>query len=346
MQKVWESRFTQAIWIFDLEDRYRREQQRRGQVYHPRPLGPVTFWLIGETVGGVPTPFSQPMEMVVVENPSGYHLFFGEVKLPSGATSQPDGSTSRPTGNDHRHRLQLVDGTYSVRVTSPFYQGQVRDDIIVPMPNPNDSASGAPYFFDLAPGYAYPFPEPYPWRPADSAIGCPGSTAESASGPTLLRGSLHTFDGQPLEGATIKVETGTRVYEYATDRTGQWVLVFDRAHPTGAVIVQITRPGGAVVNVAGVCVIRGRETTLHQTALRGWVQRDGIGVPGATITVSGQLQQTPTRPDGSWYHYFELTQADTIVDVTATLPGGGPIRTHRGVQVKSRATNVVDTFRF
>jgi len=93
-------------------------------------------------------------------------------------------------------------------------------------------------------------------------------------------------------------------------------------------------------------VIRGRETALHETALRGWVQRSGVGVAGATVAVSGQPQATTTRRDGSWFYYFELTQADAIVDVTAILPGGGPSRTQPGVQVKSRATSVVDTFRF
>ena len=327
----------------------RREQRRRGQVYHPRPIEPVTFWLVGEATGGVPTPYAQPMEMVVVQNPSGYHLFFGEVRLAPSGKTQPGGLTSRNSRVDDRRRsINLADGTYSVRVSSPFYQGQVRDDITVPMPNPNDHSSGAPYFFDLTPGYAYPFPEPDPWRPTDLTTGCPGpgSTAEWASAPTLLRGSLHTFDGQPLEGATVRVDTGVRAYEYTTDRSGQWVLTFDRDHPTGSVTAQITRPQAAVVNVAGVCVIQGRETTLHQTALRGWVQRDEIGVAGATVTISGQPQATTTHPDGSWFYYFELTQADVMVDVTTTLPGGGPSRTQPGVWVKSRATGVVNTFRF
>lgn len=341
MSMIFERRWSRAVWIFDLEDQYLREHRRRSRSYHPRPIGSLQFWLSGEVVAGVPTPYPEPFEMMMVKNPSGYYLFFGEVRTPSR-------TTRRPAGREHRRAQQLMPGTYAVRITSVLYQEQVRHDIQVPMPNPNDPMSGTPYFFDLTPGYAYPFPETFSYRDDQFVLGCPnqGSVEERPGSPTLLRGGLVTFDGQPLQGAAVQVDVGSRSYTYTTDETGQWVLVFDRTHSTGPVVVRVTPPAGPSVDVDGVCVIRGRETVLHQTALRGWVQRDGIGVPGAVVSLTGQAQAATTRSDGSWSYYFPLSQQDTLLNVTATLPRGGPSQTQSGVLVKSRATRVVDTFKF
>ena len=48
-------------------------------------------------------------------------------------------------------RVDLPPGTYAVRVESQYYQVAERTDIFLPRPD-------AAYFFDLEPGFAYPFP--------------------------------------------------------------------------------------------------------------------------------------------------------------------------------------------
>ncbi|MCP4660619.1 MAG: hypothetical protein GY856_34905, partial [bacterium] len=73
-------RLRQAAAIFDLEDRYARQRGVRGR--HPRPLGKVEFRVLGEVDGESRRDFEQPLEMTVVPNPSGFHLFFNEVRRP------------------------------------------------------------------------------------------------------------------------------------------------------------------------------------------------------------------------------------------------------------------------
>src|SRR5262249_53419734 len=100
-----------ATLIFDLEDRYARTPGIRAR--HLRPIGPGTFSLVGQMVGGGRQDFERPWELSVTRNPSGYHLFFGTIRLPHSTT----------------HQATLSAGTYVVRVETRFYQQAEREDI-------------------------------------------------------------------------------------------------------------------------------------------------------------------------------------------------------------------------
>lgn len=329
-------RSLRVVLIFDLEDVYARDQRYSGP--HPRPGGPLKFWLVGQVVNGAPTPWPEPLEMVVVENPSGYHLFFGEVRMSADEVRQ----TGRAQPN--ARRIELA-GRYMVQVTGQGYQSVRRDDIEVPMPDPNLPGSGAPYHFDLLPGWAYGFPNTYPMRPDGITGPCaPGNAAES-SGPTLLRGSLHQFDGTPLADAVVRLDGVANSPTYTTDASGQWVLAFPNTWASGPVTVRVTRPPDPPMVVPNVCVIRGRDMSLFETAVRGWVQRRGIGVAGATVEVSGQPASVTTTRDGQWAYYFRLDQVGITVDITARLPDGASQTAHN-IQVRAQGTVLVPTFNF
>jgi len=299
------TRLRQAAAIFDLEDRYARQRGVRGR--HPRPLGKVELRVLGEVDGETLRDFEQPLEMTVVPNPSGFHLFFGEVRRPG-----------------RRGRTFLLGGgTYAVRVESEFYQRAERRDVIMPEP-------AAPYFFDLDPGYCYPFPH------------C--STLSGGRGPTLLRGGIFDRAGGGVEG--VRVEAERALDDYRTDETGQWVLVFPDSLPDGEIAVRYRRPDGAVTEITDVPLLQGRETSLAQTALRGWVLNGtGVALAGATLVVEGQPGESRTGDDGSWFYYFDPTQSASEVNVMAVLDDGRHL-VRPAVEVRPRATVVVPTFRF
>jgi hypothetical protein len=273
---------------------------------HPRPIGDVRIVLVGRMVGGQREEFPEPLTPVIRRNPSGYHLFFGRVKAWDGVD-----------------RAVLSPGTYIVRVESQFYQPTERDDIVLPRPD-------AAYFFDLQPGVAYPFP----------------ARVSRSAGPTLLRGSLHHQGGAPIAGALIEVAApGAAATPYRTGEDGQWVLAFPLGQPSGDVAVRITLPD-AVPVVLTAQVVQGRETSLQQTALRGWVvNAAGFGIRGATITVSGQPGQSTTDADGRWFYYFALDQPAAQVRVTAALPDGQSL-SQDNQPVQPGAATMVPTFRF
>lgn len=304
----YEIRRLSAILVFDLEDRFARRRGVRGP--RPRPLEPIKLFATAEIIGGVGgirQDFAQPLELVVKRNTSGYHCFFGEVK-------QPDGSLRQGA---------LADGAYAVRAEGRFYQPVEREDVVLPLPN-------LAYFYDMPPGYAYPFPTE--------------STLTGGRGLTLLRGGLHETDGRGIAGATVEVIGLTD--PYLTDETGQWALVFDDAQASANVTVRVTFANGAFEDVLNVPIAQGVETGLAQTALRGWVRSGaGIGLPGASVEVQGQPGLAATASDGGWFYYFGLNQAAMAVDVNALLPNGQTL-TENNVQVQPRATVVVPTFQF
>lgn len=158
-----ELRHLKAVQIFDLEDIYAREWAVRGR--HPRPIGPIKFYVVGQVVNGSRQDFHEPLELVVRRNPSGYHLFFGVVRLPNGA----------------KRRSYLADGKYIVRVEGRYYQ-QFEKDVTLPIPNANK-----PAFFDLFPAYLYPFPKTRGGR------------------PTLLRGCVQRPDGQGIAKVKVQI---------------------------------------------------------------------------------------------------------------------------------------------
>lgn len=320
--------------VFSLEDAFARD--RLGDGARRRPLEPLRFWLRERTTGGPVETFTPPRELAVTRNASGYHLFFGRERLGSQSTVA----------------LDMTGGDYTIEITSPgrVYQ-TVRATFTLPMPNPNivDASSPdpdlrdpmRPYTVDLQPGHAYPFPDSYPFRPESTSGPC--AAIAPGGGATLLRGSLHAVDGSGIAGALVEVPGASNVFE--TSDSGDWVLWFPETHPSGLVTVRVTLPAAPPVNVAAVCVVNGRETSLHETSLRGWVRRQGVGIAGAEIRVSGRLATSRSAGDGSWTYFFGLGQPDETVAVTAVLPSGESV-TRPGIGVKRRGAVVVPPLTF
>lgn len=333
---IYRRHFSRAAQIFDLEDAHARNQGLKGA--HPRPVGPVKLLLVGQVVGATREDFDTPLELVTQVNPSGYHLFFGTVRLPDGDT-----------------RRSALDGTYVVRVEGSFYQ-PVEENVTFPMPNPKQ-----PYSVALHPSFAYPF---------SNAVALPDGPQDklpARRGPTLLRGSLHHTNGQPIVNASVHLtdpDIGEDV-EYQGDQTGQWVLVLpddvfpDEVPTDDEVSQQVTlrfewpdpeEPESTIERtIRDFEVVRGRENKLSQTSLRGWVLTEaGRGIQGAAIEVDGFAEQSTTAEDGGWFYYFDLGEPpETVgtVDVSAVLPDGRRA-TRSAVPVERGATSVVETFRF
>ncbi len=301
---IYELRRQTATLIFDLEDRFARSRGTRG--FHPRPLEPVRLFVVARIVLGLRQDFARPLELIVQRNGSGYHIFFNAIR-------QPDGSV---------RQAALDAGSYVVRVESRYYQTQEQT---VALPTPERAT-----FFDLQPGFNYPFPN--------------GGTLSGGRGLTLLRGGLHATGGRGLAGA--RVEAAGVTDSYLTDETGQWALVFPDTQPSASLSVRVTFPDGSVENIANVHVVQGSESGLAQASLRGFVLTDAGGViPGATVEVQGMTGATKTESDGSWFYYFDVNQAAFAADVTARLPDGRT-RTQVNQLVQPRATVFVPTFRF
>lgn len=351
MERVFERRTLAATLIFNLEDSYARE--RLGLRAHPRPYEPLCFFLVARLSPGAREDYTPPRELVITRNLSGYHLFFGAEWLPADPRDRSRGR-ARPS-----RRLNLVPGTYLVRVTSPLYQSAERA-VVLPMPNLNLSDPGSPdpalrdpvaqYTFSMRPSPAYPFPDRAPLR-VDDPADCPDDLP-ARRGATLLFGSLYTPDGRGRAGASVRVPGLTE--SYRIDASGQWVLWFPEPPPggpdplaSGVVAARFTLPDGPPgdIDVPQVCVVRGYSTSLAQAAFRGWVLRRGVGIAGASVAVAGQAATTTTGADGGWTYCFELNQPGATVDVTATLPDGAS-QTQSNIEIRPRATVLVPTFTF
>jgi hypothetical protein len=314
-----ERKIRRTIMVFDIVDAFAQSRRNPGAV--PRPLEPLEFWLTarnGQTV-------DPPIPLAMTRNPSGYHIFFGERLLP----------------DKKKQDLNLPAGNYTLQIRSLFYQ-LAEQLFTLPMPNLNQ-APNQPVQIPLQPGSGYLFPTSYPVSNEEQpgGVNCAAIKAKGRIGPTLLRGSLHQRDGKGLEGAGVEVVGVTNLSR--TDANGQWVLWFSDQHPSGLLTVRVTFPDNSVTDVVNVCVVKGRETYLRQTALRGWVTRTGRPIAGAGISVQGRPGQVFTVEDGSWFYYFGLTQGDINVVVEAQLNGVSQLR---NVQVKGRSTVTVDTFQF
>jgi hypothetical protein len=237
--------------------------------------------------------------------------------------------------------------------------------MVIPLPDLNrldpdnpDPARRNPldaYTLRLTPSAGYPFPDPLAIRPQDSGRPCDPANYPGGTGPTLLRGCLRTAGGQPIAGARVQVPGVTGVS--TTDENGNWVLWFPNAaasgrpagdngngsQPSGPVTVRFILPDQTTVDVAEVCVVRGRAASLQQTGLRGWARRGHGPVAHAVVTVSGQPGSAVTDDAGGWTYYFPLDQGEAVVSVTATPPTG-PARTQENIQVRPRAVTLVPTF--
>lgn len=291
--------------IFALTDVYLRERGTHG--LNPLPMGPVKFIVQASVQEGIRKDFDTPLELVVQRNDSGYHLFFGKVKL-----------------SEHIIRNNILsEGAYIIRVESRFYQRFESEKI--ELPNPRE-----PCIIDLEPGYAYPFP-------ADG-------TMPISNGPTLLRGGVYQTDGQGTAGVVVHVPGRSNTYR--TDETGHWVLAFPADDPGGHITVRLEYPDGTIENVSNVMIQRGCATSLHQTAIRGRVTTEkGVGLRDATIRVGGYPGRTTTDTNGEWLYYFGINQPGDTVDVVAELADGRSL-IKPNVQVQHQSTAMVPVFRF
>jgi hypothetical protein len=324
MFTVYERNTLTANLILDLEDVFARGRGRPGD--HPRPFEPLRFFLIDQDLGGGLILFDPPIELEMIRNPSGFHLFFGRQIL-------------RGTrGEIFTRALDLPPGKYTVRVTSTLYQ-TMQKTIDLPIGNANDPSVISRYHLDLQASFAYPFPDVYSLgQPA--ANSCSNGTFTPRRGTTLLRGVLLDTGGRGLTGGTVRV--ASRSNTYTTDVSGQWVLWFSEPQPTGPVDVIIQAPGQTAQQVQDVCVIQGHETSLHQTALRGWVRRGTMPVANAVISVQGMNGQATSDMHGDWTYVFPFSQAVQEVTLIARVQGL-PVQT-RTVTLVSRSTVIVDPF--
>ena len=326
MRTVFERHTLTAMLIFDLEDAFARSRGRPGD--HPRPFEPLRFYLMEQDLGGTLTRFDPAFEADVIRNSSGYHLFFGRQKL-RGAR-----------GEVSTRVLDLPPGRYTLQVRSPLYQAATKI-VDLPIGNANDPNVIARYHIDMEPSFAYPFPDVYSLGQQASG-NCANGRFTPRHGITLLRGVLLDTGGQGLAGASVRVANRTNTY--TTDSSGQWVLWFRNAPPIGPVEVLIKLPNQAEQTIADVCVVAGHETSLHQTALRGWVRRGTLPVADAVVTVQNAGGRAVTDRSGSWTFTFPFSQAAQAVTLNAAVPGL-PAQT-RTVTLVPRATVVVDPFQF
>ncbi|MEM7335777.1 MAG: carboxypeptidase-like regulatory domain-containing protein [Chloroflexota bacterium] len=130
--QILEKRPLKAILIFDLIDAFQQDLKMKGMT--PRPRGETKIFALGELNGRSLAPFPNPIELITVQNSSGYRLFFGKVKL-------QDGRLRNRYLQNKKHRL---------RVVNPHYQS-LEIDVTLPQPN-------QPLSVKLMPGYAYSFP--------------------------------------------------------------------------------------------------------------------------------------------------------------------------------------------
>ena len=309
MQLLYKSHLTPASLILDVEDAYAKYSRVRG--LHPRPIGQLEFYVVARKTNGIRKDLVKPLQLKVKKNPNGYFLFFGAVEF---------------SQHDFRQGV-LEPDNYVIRVRSPlhFYQDAEIDDVSIP-PKPDDEPSVQ---IDLLPGFAYPFPT--------------ASTLTQGKGITMLRGSLHFTDGRGIGGAVVNA-TGA-IESYTTDETGQWVLIFSDEQESGPVTVDIQYPNGDSKTVPNVQVDQGLNRSLLSTAFRGWVLNEaGIGIPDAIIEVYGLPEHSTTDMNGSWFYYFDVSQPEAEVTVTARLPDGLSLAAQQ--LIKPKATVLVPTFHF
>jgi hypothetical protein len=326
MVTVYERHTLTALLILDLEDAFARSHGRLGE--HPRPLEPLRFFLVQRDIQGILTRFNPVVELDVIQNASGFHLFFGREKIHG------------TRGAISTRALDLPPGRYTLQVRSPLYQ-TAEESFELPIGNANDPSIIRNYRLDLQASFAYPFPDISPLG-QQAAGDCRNGRFIPRRGPTLLRGVLLDTGGKGVEGAQVRIANRTNTY--ITDSSGQWVLWFRNPPPTGPVEVLTKAPGQDEQSISDVCVVAGYETTLHQTALRGWVRKGTQPHPGALITVQGFPGQAVSDKHGGWAFTFPFTQTPQEVTVNAEIRGM-PAQT-RTARLVPRASVVVNPFQF
>jgi hypothetical protein len=303
--------------VWTLVDAFGRESGGHGQF--PPPLGRVSVLLEEQDVNGQFRKLDAPLELAYTRTLSGA-LALSMRTVPRNA-DEP--------------RRTIAAGRYRFRITSEFYQEAIVDAVLA------DGVNLPPNLGELRPGAAYPFPL--------SARG------QGISATTLLRGAYRNADGTPVDDADVIAVAPINAWPFRacrTDRAGQWVIVVPDSefavNPSQPlpVTVRFARPGGAQpIDLMNVRVSRGRENSLAQTAVRGFVQDTrGRAIAGATVAIAGELASVTTDSAGRWFFYFALDRNATPATITVSHPDG---RTQtQAVPIVERAMTVVPTFRF
>jgi len=308
------------------------------------PVGALECVILRRTAPAART-FDPPLVLAARQTPTGFLILDGRYRMGDGPVSD----------------LLLGDGTYDAELRGDAFQPRA---FVLVWPPPTlrspAAADGSPIDIELLPGPAYPFPD---------VTGSPFNL-----GPTLIRGTVFTAAGDPVDGAGVRVQVSPPLtlpsladwpfQLTSTGASGDWALLLPDRRRIGfttetpaattppspplapvPMTIRVEYPsGGPVVTIPGVPITLGRENTVPNTALRGQVTgAGGRPLEGAVITTSVNALASRSRPDGSWSLYFDPSQADaTNVSVTATPPAGNAV-TIPGIAVRHRATVVVPT---
>lgn len=335
MAIAFETTTRRAEAIFALVDTYLRD--RSGPAAFAPPRGELAFSIVARN--GVAVVGATP-KLIVTRNESGYFLSFGRVQV---------------TDSDGRTRVERIQHSagipdlYGIRIQSEFYQ-TVDFQLTLPALDPS-----TPIAVELVPGPHYPFRNVSSGSAWIGASQCASPPQRTGIGPTLLRGSLHDTAGSPVESTEITVQTRSNLGGWTalaaparTNEIGDWVVVLPVSQQTMPVSIAIERAGLPTLQITGLCAIDGRETVVREAALRGSVQRDGVGVAGATIAVAGRPATVTSGSNGAWAYYFRLDDQlgarSTRVQVRATLPSGEQLITT--TYTAPHATAIVPAFRF
>jgi hypothetical protein len=308
MTSLFERFTSRPVTALTLVDRFARLQGSRGPF--PPPIGGLQFSFVAKISQGGEASLRPPIILNPQRSGSGVFLFPSEGRIGPGPL------------------LSVPPDRYKLRITSEFYQDDLRD-----VTWPADPSTTA--IIELNPGSAYPFPD--------------GTVPTNEL--SLLRGNVFAIgsDAKPIPGATVTLKIPDNTWPFAncrTDANGGWVLAIPlvRTAPPFDATLHFALPDGTGFDVRGVPVRPGEETSLPQTALRGVVlsQRDAP-IPNAVVTFAGIGGTSVTKRSGEWSFYLGLTQLDAHTLVTATAPGGRS--QSQQVQVRHGATVTVPAFR-
>jgi hypothetical protein len=327
-----------------VSDGLARALRLRGEF--PPLIGDLSCEVIEQTVP-VPRKFKPALALTSFTNASGFLIVDG---------------TYRRTDRD-RLTMPLGTGTYVVRLRGPYYQDR---EFTLAWPPPEGQTRvplTPPTNLELLPGPMYPVPDV--------------TATRFQLGPTILRGTVLTAAGAPVERARVEIlnlppfESPPELppltladWPFTTAVTGMqgdWVLVLPGRRylatideiPAANVPLPITRAFTIRITADGTSVDLtrqiplGTEYSLRATALRGQVVA-GAGRPiaGVRISTSVNALTSITRPNGTWFLYFDFDQQTVSnVTVTATTPDGASA-SDSTVQVEREATVVVPTFHF
>ena len=198
MTQLLETRKHQVQLVLDVQDRFARD--RMLNLSHARPLGDIRFFLLSTTVSDRNEVFDPPWEMLMLRNPSGYYLFFNQVRWPNG----------------EKRRLDSLGNRCKIRIESTFYQPLERT---IDLP-------ARPYQIALEPSYTYPFV-----KLASLGSSLLRGTLRQPDGSSIRGARIRVKSNVAASERPDDPAASHRPNSYLTDSSGQWVLVFPDNDP-------------------------------------------------------------------------------------------------------------------